>query len=161
MASFNFKMAKNDTTKLLGLVNKVKKQFISDASKELKEIIIDENILKGNSPVKGEGRYQKYSKSYETAIRAGRYSEYGKKTRPVNLKLSGEMLDSFFIKPIPDGIRIGFSDKKAVYHNIQGAGKSKTKRQLLPNDEQEFKPSIIKRIREILLEAVNKVLANL
>ena len=52
------------------------------------------------------------------------------------MKLTGKMLDSFYIKKKFNlkGFRykMGFTDKKAVYHNTEGAGRSKVLRRLLP-----------------------------
>lgn len=59
---------------------------------------------------------------------------YGKKLRPINLTLTGKMLDSIKSRNIPNGFEIWFTDKKAVWHTIEGVGKSRVKRKMLPVD---------------------------
>ena len=152
-------------------------------STELKKEIKD-SILRGVSPVKGKGRFQKYSKSYIQAIKneawldaSGEYfiyrniggkvkkiivdgkkltpktlqAELGKKVSPVNLKLTGEMLKSMFVRPIQRGLLIGFDNKLADIHNRLGAGKKKVIRRLLPtNDGESFNRSITNKLNEVL-----------
>lgn len=66
-------------------------------------------ISRGISPVKGFGRYKGY------AIDRGVPGGYpdgvpGKANRPVNLKLSGDMLKALKFKNVENGVTIGFSD---------------------------------------------------
>jgi len=89
----------------------------------------------GISPVKGKGRFKKYSESYSKQIKRGKVQ--GKSTRPVNLKVTGKMMKSLEYKKITNGVRILFTDEKALYHNKLGAGKSKVKRRIMPIDEGE------------------------
>jgi hypothetical protein len=115
------------------------------AADELKKEVV-ESISRGVSPVKRSGgRYKKYSTSYRQAIDNGYYSEFNKRKRPVNLRLSGDLLKSIYTRLISKTrIEIGFNDELADIHNRQGAGKSKTVRRMLPTEEGEtFTDSIL------------------
>ncbi len=114
-------------------------------------------IQSGQSPVKGGGgqsggksRFQDYSPSYKDQIRKGRYKKYSKKLRPVNLTLTGKMLDSISKKINKNGFTIFFRDEKAIYHNELGAGKSKVIRRMLPLGGQEFTAAITRQLVDIL-----------
>lgn len=148
---------KINTKDLEDMVPRIKKAFIEVAKDELQEIIVEENIKLGLSPVQGEGKFERYSESYKDAIKAGRYKEFGKSISPVNLKLSGNLLDSFFVKRKGDSLVVGFSDKLADIHTNQGAGKSKTIRKMLPGDGESFKTSIVTKIIALLQDAVDRI----
>lgn len=110
---------------------------------------IKESILRGVSPVKGQGRFQKYSDLYLKMIRRDKSS--GKKPSPVNLKLTGDLLKSLYVEPIKKGLVIGFDNKLADIHNRLGAGKSKVIRRMLPtNSGEQFNRRITKRLFEIM-----------
>ena len=112
---------------------------------------ITESISRGVSPVKGEGRFVKYSIAYLRQIAAGRYRHNGKKRRPVNLKLTGELLRSLFVRVTKRGLSISFDNKLADIHNRLGAGKSKVIRRMLPtNSGEQFNRRITKRLFEIM-----------
>ena len=126
--------------------------------KDLYEKEITESIERGVSPVKGQGRFVQYSESYKDEIRAGRFRDLGKRIRPVNLKLTGELLKSLIVKVTNKGIKISFDNKLANIHNKEGAGKSKTVRRLLPTEDgEEFNRSITIRARE----ALNRIASNI
>ena len=104
----------------------------------------------GVSPVKGFGRFKSYSPTYTNQIMAGKYKEYGKRVRPVNLNLSGDMIDSLYTRSDKLGeIIVGFTDELADIHNRQGAGKSKVKRRLLPHENEEFSRVITEKLLEL------------
>lgn len=156
----------------------------SRIGQRLKSLIL-QSIRKGLSPVKNQGRYAPYSASYKAAIRGqvtfrskrkkgNKYYAYPiegkdpniKKTavRPVNLKNTGKMLKSLFVKVVGNATslvyEIGFSDAKAAeiagYHN-KGTGKM-PKRQILPTgSKQTFSRPITSKIRKLLLDAVDRV----
>lgn len=157
----SFKLTKKtkDLLRLNGTIDDIKKEFIKSAKKDLQEIIVEENIKRGTSPVKGEGRYTKYSDSYKDAIKGGRYKGESKKITPVNLTLSGKMLNSFKVESISSGIRMIFKDKKAKYHNELGAGKAKTIRKMLPLEGESFSTKVSKQILDLLVAAVDKIIA--
>lgn len=144
----------SDAKKDIANFKKKGKSALKDVYK--KEIV--ESIERGVSPVKGQGRFQQYSESYKDAISAGRYSRFAKRKRPVNLKLSGDLLKSIFVKVTNKGLLIGFDNKLADIHNNRGAGKSKAVRRMLPTKEgEEFSRSITIRAREVL----NRIAANI
>jgi hypothetical protein len=85
---------------------------------------------------------------------------YNKKLRPINMTLSGKMLDSLKAGNKRDEAMIWFNDKKADYHN-EGAklwhGGELPKRRLLPtNDGERFHKNVFKLIRSYVGEAVEK-----
>lgn len=133
------------------------------AQDEAKALIV-ETIQRGQSPVEGgrgqtggSSRFTDYSQSYKGQIqsaskktgknRPGRRRKMGsylnimaangKRLRPVNLKVTGELLRSIKSIQIKDGFRVWFSDKKAVWHSEEGVGKRKIKRKMLPIDPND------------------------
>jgi hypothetical protein len=128
----------------------LQRKVIKDAAKSKLPEVIKESILgkiaKGISPVRGIGRFKKYSQSYRDAIGRGVYT--GKRKRPVNLKLSGDMINSFYVRAFKDGFKVGFTDEKADYHNRTGpGGKKSARRRLLPTRRgSRFTKSIIRDI---------------
>lgn len=139
-----------------GVINKGWKK----SSKLLEEDIVS-SIERGASPVEKEKRFVKYSDSYTEAIKKGRYGN--KKVRPVNLKLSGDMLKSIKSKKTADGFKTSFTKmvngkNLAEIHSFEGAGKSKTIRKILPGEGENYKRSVIERARKSLIETTNKVL---
>jgi hypothetical protein len=128
-------------------------------------------IKKGTSVVQGEGRFQKYSDGYVRAIKGivlfktkdGQEVSFktpktkglgvGKKQSPVNLTVSGDMLDS--LKFIKSNGTLKFTSKLARYHN-DGEG-NLPERRLLPNrDGERFNPRVRKVLRDSLSAAIRK-----
>lgn len=141
-------------------ISKFKREVSKQGSKLLKEVYLKE-ISKGNSPVSTDGsgrieKFAKYSDSYKDAIKAGRYKKYGKKIKPVNLKLSGKMIRSLRFRATVDGIRITWNNFLADIHNSLGAGKSKTIRRLLPDQDGEVFNNNITRPFNRLIRAIKK-----
>ncbi len=157
--SFKFKSNLSAIKDLKLAVEDIKQEFVKTSSEKVLDIIVNTHIKKGISPVEGVGRYEKYSKSYREAIKAGRYSEYSKKTSPVNLTLSGKMLDSFKVVPTAKGIGITVSDKKFDYHNFLGAGKSHVVRPMLPVSSEALTPLATKKILDLLVKVIDKIIA--
>lgn len=172
---FNIKLVKKLKLSLAPRI--IQKEF----SKKIYEFI-DKEILvligKGISPVEGKGRYVEYSDSYKKQIRgssnelrriaSGRGGSVdvkgndlfkGKRIRPVNLKLSGGMLNSIFKKKTLKSVIVGFKSKLATIHDQLGAGKSRVIRRILPNpqDDESFSRAINIRIRDALKQSVQKV----
>ncbi len=144
---------------LENLIPKIRKEFLRRSKRELETLIVDNSISKGISPVEGKGKFQKYSKSYKDAIKAGRYAKYSKTISPVNMKLSGEMLESFDVKENGNSLKVSFDHELAEIHNDKGAGQSKVIRRLLPNKQGErFKASILRGILDLLDSAIAKIL---
>ena len=112
---------------------------------------VKKEISQGKSPVEGEGRLRGYSPSYSNQIKVS-LGRLGKRVRPVNLYLTGKLMASGYVKPVTDGVAIGFSDKKAVYHDRDGAGKSKVLRRMLPTRKGEiFSRTIMAAARKLLV----------
>lgn len=128
--------------KLQTMFPTIRSKFGFQAGAPTLAAILD-SISKGISPVKGEGRFVGYSETYIHEIKAGEFKEYSKLVRPVNLKLSGEMLASGDTSPTANGVRIIFTDELADIHNRQGAGKSKVIRRLLPTIGGEALSTVI------------------
>lgn len=112
---------------------------------------ITRSIERGVSPVKGQGRFEGYSDYYLEQIKAGEYKEYGKKKRPVNLKLTGELLKSLIVEVTSKGLSIMFTSPLAYKHNTKGVGRKNTRRRMLPTEEgEEFSRSITMRVKRTL-----------
>lgn len=121
-------------------LREMNKLFNKSVSGIVKTMIIN-SIQSGRSPVMGEGVYEKYSKPY-----AKRYK--GGKLRPVNLTLTGGMLNSFKTRALSinpttyiGGSIIWFSSSIAKYHNKTG----KVIRRMLPSEDGE---KFVKYIRD-------------
>jgi len=105
---------------------------------------IKSEISRGKSPVVNE-RWKPYSEDY-----ANRYKG-GSKT-PVNMKQTGDMLDSLEMRKIRNKIDIFFGSFIAVFHDQLGAGKNKVIRRLLPD------PSKGERFNTRLTRIINKII---
>ena len=136
--------------------SKINKDFAKRVKKEIIPQIVD-TIKKGRSPVRGQN-FPSYSDGYTKQIQRGRYSQYGKKTRPVNLTLSGKMLRAFKVRPLlRGGVTIYNSNRLAKYHNDEGAGRGRVIRKMLPTSGSEkFKTNIQKNINLQLEKAIAK-----
>ena len=150
----------SNLSKANALIPKLKAAVLQVASEDLKLAIIDNSILLGISPVKQTNpKFVKYSDSYKKAIRDGRYKEFGKTISPVNLKLSGQMLDSFTVTKKGDGLNIAFNHELAEIHTVRGASIKKVKRKMLPVLKgEEFRPAIQKVILDLVRKAIDRIL---
>lgn len=147
----------------LTLTERAKPIFFRLLDKFIKDEILA-SIRRGVSPVNkgginpnntgGKARYQKYSSSYVKAMGSGELSS--KKQSPRNLELTGKMLKSIKSKRFTNYIRVWFADKKAKYHNNQGAGKSKVIRRMVPNPAkgEDFNAGIRRKIVNALTGAI-------
>lgn len=141
-------------------IGQFRKAVQNIAKEDLKKAIIDDSILLGISPVEGERKFDAYSQRYTDAIKSGKFNRFGKKPRPINLNLSGDMLESFFVKASGNGLVIGFNDEKAVKHTVTGVGYKKTKRKMLPISRgEDFKRKIKTTIVSIIQKAMDRILA--
>ena len=134
------------------LITKIKRNFVDYVTgtykKEFRLAILD-LISKGISPVAGKRKFKPYSKTYREAIERGYYGD--KRKTPVNMKLSGEMLDSLSLKANKESVTISFDDPVSEFHNDLGAGKSKVIRRLLPTNQGErFSKVIDDKVRDAL-----------
>ena len=113
-------------------IKRLRANLVTVATETKRLMLADVRI--GRSPVAGQGQFKAYSKSYKKAIRSGRYSRLGKQSRPVNLKLSGKMLNSFKIRKTQKGFTIFASDKKMDWHNRGIPSNNLPKRQVFPSE---------------------------
>lgn len=146
---------KADLKSVLKVTEDVKKRFnkeVSDGAVGYELVrTIQDMIKKGISPVDGQGRFERYSDSYRTAIKAKRVQ--GKTTvSPVNMYQTGEMLGSLRALQKGSKVIIEFTDKKAAYH--QFAEGSMPVRKLLPQNGESF----TKRITQLILKALKKAI---
>jgi hypothetical protein len=83
-----------------------------------------------------------------------------KKVSPVNLKVSGDLLDSLTATRNDRGVLIKFDDKKAKYHDIEGVGRARTLRRLLPNtggrDGEAFNDRLLRNIKQLYERSIQK-----
>lgn len=153
---------KVDISGLSKSIKKFERDAVVEARKSNLDTIIRDEILeriaKGRSPVKNGGNFEKYSDSYKKQIRRRRYP--GKSIRPVNLKLSGKMLKSLFVKIRSNAARlvytIGFNSEIAEYHN-DGTNKMPARRLLPTKKGETLAKPILTIIRRILEQSVNRV----
>lgn len=140
-----------------GLIDDVRKEFSKRGPIKVKQAIV-QDMIKGISPVKGGGRWSKYSDSYKTSIKKGAYSRYSKKVTPINLRLSGALHKSLKVFLSGQLLFIEFNNFLADIHNRRGAGKSKIIRRLLPIKKgEQFNRKITTVIYDQLRKAVNVV----
>ena len=83
-----------------------------------------------------------------------------KKVSPVNLKVSGDLLNSLTATRNERGVLIKFDDKKAKYHDIDGVGRARTLRRLLPNtggrDGEAFNDRLLRNIKQLYERSIQK-----
>lgn len=164
MARINLEELPKFINKELDRRKKIAAKEWGQLARELAKAAIINEIKSGKSPVKGGGnntggksRFKGYSDSYEDAIDNGRYSEHGKRKRPVNLTLTGKMLKSIKDRGTKNGFVIWFSDEKAKYHNEEGAGKSRVIRQMLPLPGQQFSRTITQQIEKLYVSIFESI----
>jgi hypothetical protein len=147
---------KYDLKKLQEVPKIIKENYVQEitsgsSSDELIRII-RETIKKGLSPVNGWGRFEKYSQSYREKIKEGYLGD--KKVSPVNMTLTGKMLDSLRLFVRNGKALLQFDDKKALWHN-DGTNKL-PERKLLPTGSSD---KFNKRITDLLVSALKKAAA--
>lgn len=142
-------MAKVKTTSKFQILDLID-NFVDKATvREIGETIVTEakeNISQGLSPVRGYGRFEKYKnpKKYPGEL---------KNQRPVNLELTGEMMDAYdYREGKKDVVNVGvygssFAREKARYHQ-EGTDKM-AQRKLIPGDGEEWSVSIMRKLREV------------
>jgi len=156
-----------------GLVAQVRKEFNNRGPTKIKQAIIQDMII-GISPVKGKGKWTKYSDNYKDVIQGKakfrgkgkgalrteepdedylRKSSPTKRISPVNLRHTGGLHKSLFSKISGVLLIIGFDNFLADIHNRQGAGKPKAVRRLLPTEKGE---NFNRRIKSVIIKEVLK-----
>ena len=149
-----------------------------DAPKQLSEItsdklsrevgkvaipLIKKLCLSGQSPVEGRGRFQRYKDTSNYPGRIIALDEYPGKTKsPVNLFLSGKMLDAIEAFRSGKAIRLGiFNDNealdRAIAHN-EGKGKMPRRAFLPTKDGEKFAQTIMRAIVDIFDKRVKELL---
>ena len=163
--------------------NQLVQKTIEDANKDFIQRLQIEKIVKkiydlilaGITPVGNIPRkFQAYSKSYRSYLKGdvsfitikGKVipitpSVDGKITwknpSKVNLFFYGDMLNSLYSKISGNVLKIGFSDKKAVYHNGSDSVKPRVERRLLPTRKGEtWTPTIDTMIKRTGKKAIVK-----
>lgn len=117
------------------------------------------NISKGISPIEGNGRFPGYKdvSKYPSKVQK-RFPD--KKARPVNLKLTGEFLDSLGHESKAGknaAIIIGYPPDQALKEEGHRDGANgQLKRPTIPNANESFSVKIMNDLIDDLKEAVNK-----
>jgi len=118
------------------------------------------SLERGISPVRGERRFEKYSKSYTEAIQKG-WLEHAKNVRPVNLFLSGRMLGALEFKASYGKLEVGIWDPEMVelasYHQ-EGTDKM-PKRKFIPDTSGEYLTvtidrALINKLKDIINRSI-------
>ena len=133
------------------------KKIVSELQKELKkelpDLIVEQSIKKGISPVFGFRKFPKYSEIYKAIIKRTRIK--GGKRSPVTLTLTGDMNNSFKVKKIKDGLNLSFTDEKSQWHN-DGEGNLPQRKMLPTETKEKFSRVITMRIKELIIKTVTK-----
>ena len=158
----------NKLTRLLkssesrGLIKEVRKEFAKKGPIKVKQAI-NQDMIRGISPVDGKGKWKKYSDSYKEEIRQGKSKKMkgakpSKRINPANLRLSGELHNSLSTYVRGKTFFIKFSHFLADIHNRRGASKKKVIRRMLPTKKGEkFNRTIESTFLGELKKAVDKV----
>ena len=146
------------------LISEIRKDFDRTGPNAFRKALL-EDMNKSISPVKGQGKWVRYSESYIKAIRGELGATWDKQISPVNLKLSGELHKS--LKVFGVGLlsqyyvlRIQFNDFLADIHNRRGASKKKVIRRLLPTENgEEFNFGLSRLLLNSLKASVARIVA--
>lgn len=141
---------------VLNVIDKTRDFFGEEVKNKFGQELTN-SISKGVNPVNGgDVKYDQYSESYKKSIRRGKVEGKGK-ISPVTLHQTGALHKSLTMVDTEKGVRVYFSDPKAIFHNELGAGKSKVIRRLLPTGEGErFNSSLFNRIIKYLKDSLSK-----
>lgn len=145
------------------IISDIRKEFDRTGPDNFRRAMLAD-MNKSISPVKGKGKWIRYSDSYLKQIKGELGTIWSKQVSPVNLKLSGELHNS--LKVFGVGLlskvyvlRIQFNDFLADIHNRRGASKKKVIRRLLPtNNGEEFNYGLTQLLLKSLRTAVDRVL---
>lgn len=165
-------MARSNTTVKFQILEFID-NFIDDATANaIGRTVVDEAkemISSGQSPVRGVGRYAVYSDTYKSAIKTAKRGDLLAKTvRPVNLHLSGEMLDGYGFRhknstTLEIGMVSGSKERKEIAGYHQAGTRRMPARPLVPGENEEWAVSIMRAIRDVygkrlrqLIERSNK-----
>lgn len=158
----------NRTWLAFSILAPVRKDFLAEVQQSFGDRV-NQVILSGTSPVAGFGRFDDYSDSYKAEINSAtgtaklqsstkkqgvsmnmrisatqnKMVNNGKRLRPVNLKVTGDLLASQVLSVGPNGVSMSYTDQKFIYHNETGAGKSHVLRRMLPTRKGEKFSSVL------------------
>lgn len=127
---------------------------------------IKDNISRGFSSVRGVGRFVEYSGAKNPGNKTGYPFNVQKKfpskrVRPVNLKLSGDMLSSLVSRVEGGTISIGIFDKveaeKAIKHN-DGTEKVPQRHFLPTKKGEQFTISIQRQLKALMVEVLGRII---
>lgn len=150
----------------------VKELFNRSFSRKLAETIITEIkdfTSKGLSPVEGQGRFDAYALQRDNDKRKYPYphTNSGKNIRPVNLRLSGELMEALSFTEVKDGVLIGILPqakdeikKRAEAHN-EGTLENRNvpQRRFIPTKRDEkFVVSIERKIKALFEMQVKEII---
>jgi len=111
----------------------------------LRDAILSD-LADGRSPVQGQS-FSLLSKKYAKDEKGG--------NRTPNLRLEGDLLDALDFKNRLEGLEIGIfktgEQGKADGHN-NFSGESKQQRRFIPDTKDVFRPSIMRRVNDIIKE---------
>lgn len=129
---------------------RVKTRVKNDVGEFLIESILS-SVGRSESPVKGES-FPALSKEYKK-----KKVEEGLPGK-ANMELEGDMLDALTFKETRDGIELGFFGDEAWkadgHLKFSGKENNTPKRRFLPDEGQEFVPSIAREVGKIIADAV-------
>lgn len=161
--------------KLRGEFELLQKKFRDTMAKTVGAKIND-TIAQGRTPVKGgASRFQEYSASYKRQIEEndgvirgtdGRLNT-GKRVRPVNLFVSGDMLKSQKVEKTPKGVAVSYSKRVdgkniAAVHNNGDPSRNLPARRILPTKRgeefsREVKNHITGTAKKLVIRTVQKI----
>jgi hypothetical protein len=144
------------------IISEIRKDFNTRGPNTFRKAILAD-MNKSISPVKGKGKWVRYSESYIKKIQGELGTTWDKQVSPVNLKLSGVLHES--LKVFGVGLlsktyvlRVQFNDFLADIHNRRGASKKKVIRRLLPTESnEEFNYGLTQVLLRSLRESVGRV----
>lgn len=117
-------------------------------------------IASGQSPVRGHGRFDGYSDSYQEQIKDGDLDN--KTVRPVNLKQTGRMLYQFTYDLREQGIAVGFVDADpevvAIARKHQKGEGRMPARRMIPEGQEEWAVSVMQIIKKVYSERLNAII---
>lgn len=155
----------------LPIIKDLRKLTSSNYTDPIAENILEQMkdiIATGLSPIRSFGRFEAYKAQKRN--RGGKKSGYpynvqkkfpGKKVRPVNLELSGDMLEALDYRNIREGIEISIYKKaeaeKAKTHQ-QGTDLVPQRRFIPSTKGEQFITSITVSIKKMFVEALDKII---
>src|SRR3990172_7007641 len=132
--TFKIKFDERALNKLLqSITDEAKKKLTTSQMNDIGRHVVvkmKDLIRKGVSPIQGNGRFEAYRGSYAMGIsrKYARYKALGKKLRPVNLTLTGEMLNNLKHRASGTSIVVGYDEnseiKKEQGHREQANGQA-------------------------------------